>query len=196
MEKIVPKLMKDFAKELIVEANLLINKQKNRKIKRRKQMKCQKCGSDRVVSITAKCPDGFTVSTGDNVNFNSTDIENLCDGEYVDPDVCLDCGQVQGQFPVAFNGKLVTDERSPLPEDLCKSVDDWIAESKNHKCDKKDLIASDFPPSVIGCVCTGCGKYFGVKLSDVSKTIGSLDAETKKTFGSAVGRQNLAKSFN
>jgi len=59
-------------------------------------MKC-KCGSDRILHLQAKCSDMFSMS------YNSLDYSGYVpftfpfggDEDYVEMDICLDCGQIQ-----------------------------------------------------------------------------------------------------
>lgn len=70
-------------------------------------MKCQRCGSNRLAEISGKSSD-----------CNSIDIEGkkfdgyvpndigIGGGDYIEMSWCLDCGQIQGEWPV-------------YPEDVC-----------------------------------------------------------------------------
>ena len=69
-------------------------------------MTCQRCKSNRIVNILAKCSDGC------HFDFPSEGIRRLgyapripyvtgFDEDYVEFSVCLDCGQMQGEFPTA-----------------------------------------------------------------------------------------------
>lgn len=64
--------------------------------------KCDKCGSDRVIGFSAKCKD-LCVSTykGEEYDGYVPKIPGFADeyGDYLQPDICLDCGKVQGDFP-------------------------------------------------------------------------------------------------
>lgn len=64
--------------------------------------KCQKCESDRVVFFSAKCSDlFFSRYKGKEHNGYVNLPDHLQDyGDYVDIDLCLECGQVQGKFPM------------------------------------------------------------------------------------------------
>lgn len=65
-------------------------------------MECDSCGSDRVCSLSAKCSDMFGLTLGD------LEIENdyvpgdfgIGGGDYIRFDHCLDCGKIQGEFPL------------------------------------------------------------------------------------------------
>jgi len=64
-------------------------------------MRCQKCKSNRILSISCKhsdCWDGEF--KGKEHSGYAPSIEGVCDGDDTSPDICLECGQVQGKFPV------------------------------------------------------------------------------------------------
>lgn len=67
-------------------------------------MACQRCKSKRVAHINGKCRDlcFFRVGKGkEHDGYVPTDI-GLEDGygDYIEFSYCLDCGQIQGKFPV------------------------------------------------------------------------------------------------
>jgi len=96
-------------------------------------MSCDSCGSDRILSLNAKCSDRCTASfNGVHREGYAPSVANVSGGDYVTPSVCLECGKVQGSFPVegpeGFE-PLVCDEcgeqpdpwkRQPEPGDRCK----------------------------------------------------------------------------
>lgn len=64
-------------------------------------MTCQKCGSNRIAVISGKCSDlcsvdvpGFELHHGYVPDFIGEY------GDYIRLKLCLDCGQVQGTFPI------------------------------------------------------------------------------------------------
>ena len=64
--------------------------------------KCDKCGSDRVISYSAKCSDlCFTRYKGKEYDgyVPRVDIDIDEYGDYLQPSICLECGKVQGKFP-------------------------------------------------------------------------------------------------
>ncbi len=63
-------------------------------------MKCQKCGSDRVLVCYAKASDcqNYTLAGKFKEGYAPT-IDGICGGDDLCPDICLNCGQVQGEFP-------------------------------------------------------------------------------------------------
>ena len=65
-------------------------------------MECDTCGSDRVADINGKCSDLFFLSLGEK------EIENdyvpgdfgIGGGDYIQLSYCLECGKIQGDFPL------------------------------------------------------------------------------------------------
>lgn len=70
-------------------------------------MACQKCSSDKIFSVTAKCTDlCFVVSdTGKEHDGYVPENIGIGGGDYVRIKYCIDCGQIQGTFPINFKGK-------------------------------------------------------------------------------------------
>ena len=64
-------------------------------------MACQKCKSERVASASGKVSDMFHWSSGD-YQHDGYVPEGLGvgGGDYFEVEYCLDCGQMQGKFPV------------------------------------------------------------------------------------------------
>ena len=66
-------------------------------------MSCQRCKSKRVMHVTAKCSDLCRVQIGDKEHdgYVPTDVVFGKDGfgDYVEFDLCLDCGQMLGTWP-------------------------------------------------------------------------------------------------
>lgn len=65
-------------------------------------MSCQRCGSDRVAEIGAKCSDccGMNYKNYNHDGYVPGDL-GIGGGDYVEFKWCLECGQIQGEFPVA-----------------------------------------------------------------------------------------------
>lgn len=64
-------------------------------------MSCQRCGSIRVASVSAKCSDLCFVSIGDAEKDGYVPHDmGIGGGDYVEFDICLDCGQVKGEWPL------------------------------------------------------------------------------------------------
>lgn len=63
---------------------------------------CQQCDSERVLKVSGKTSDMCFVSLGQKErNGYVPGGLNIGEGDYLDFAVCLDCGQLQGKFPVA-----------------------------------------------------------------------------------------------
>ena len=64
-------------------------------------MSCQRCESERVADFGAKCSDMFNVSLGDKEHDGYVlDDLGIGGGDYINVEFCLDCGQMQGDFPL------------------------------------------------------------------------------------------------
>jgi hypothetical protein len=65
---------------------------------------CQRCGSHRVADAGGKCSDMSHFSLGDiDHNGYMPDEVGLGGGDYIEITYCLDCGQLQGKFPLALS---------------------------------------------------------------------------------------------
>ena len=80
---------------------------------------CFKCGSDRVASIQGKSSDlsDFGYQGWEHSGYLPY-VDNICGGDYIEFSVCLECGQVQGNFPVSDEG--INEKRKEEEED-----EDW-----------------------------------------------------------------------
>ena len=64
-------------------------------------MNCKNCKSERIAGIGAKCSDRFNASIGDKSHDGYVlDDMGVGGGDYIDIDFCMDCGQIQGKFPL------------------------------------------------------------------------------------------------
>jgi hypothetical protein len=64
-------------------------------------MKCQKCDSDRVLNVSGKCSDMCSYSLkGQEADGYVPDDMGVGGGDYLEVNVCLDCGQLQGEWPL------------------------------------------------------------------------------------------------
>jgi hypothetical protein len=62
---------------------------------------CQRCSSDRILHISAKCSDLCSASYKELEKDGYTpDLPFTEYGDYLCPTICMECGQVQGEFPV------------------------------------------------------------------------------------------------
>lgn len=64
-------------------------------------MICEKCNSNRVASISGKCRDSF-YCTIKNKEYDGYVLDEIGIGsdDYIEFEYCLDCGQIQGNFPL------------------------------------------------------------------------------------------------
>jgi len=65
-------------------------------------MSCQRCSSDRILRVSAHHNDRFCCDfKGERIveADYAPYITGICDGDDTDFEVCLECGQVQSQFP-------------------------------------------------------------------------------------------------
>jgi hypothetical protein len=94
-------------------------------------MSCQKCASPRIFSVYAKCSDLCTIETNTRLEHDGyvpQEIGISTDSDAVNFDYCIDCGQIQGTFPINFSGKFGDDE------------DDLDVDEDTDEQDKKDCI--------------------------------------------------------
>ena len=64
-------------------------------------MACQRCGSERIAEVGGKTSDLCFVAVGDKEHDGYVPGDmGIGSGDYIDFDFCLDCGQMQGEFPV------------------------------------------------------------------------------------------------
>ena len=84
---------------------------------------CQRCNSDRILVMSARCCDQFFAKIKDH-RYEGIVLDGLglSGGEYVGFDLCLECGQVQGEFPLPRHdleeGKLTESKGTPFLEAL------------------------------------------------------------------------------
>ena len=67
-------------------------------------MECQSCGSERILSISGKVSDKFVLWLYNNNEkeydgYVPDDLE-IGGNDYIEFNYCLECGQIQGDFPV------------------------------------------------------------------------------------------------
>jgi len=64
-------------------------------------MACKNCGSERILSVNGKCSDCCSLSFNnvDQVDYNPGDC-GIGSGDYIRFELCLNCGQIQGDFPI------------------------------------------------------------------------------------------------
>ena len=89
-------------------------------------MKCQKCESDRIASFSAKCRDLSSTRIGDVEEDGYLPYDmGVGGGDYLDIEVCLDCGQLQGAWPLPE-----TKLERKSSKNTKKRVEEWVAPTK------------------------------------------------------------------
>ncbi len=79
-------------------------------------MNCQTCNSDRISNVVAHSKDSSSISyRGHETDGYFQNIDNVCSGDDMDITVCLECGQLQGNWPV----------EDPKIEQECISCDEY-----------------------------------------------------------------------
>ena len=63
-------------------------------------MTCQRCQSNRIITISGKCCDSFSAVYNDQI-YDDYVLGGIgCGGgDYIEMEYCLECGQIQGDFP-------------------------------------------------------------------------------------------------
>lgn len=100
-------------------------------------MNCQSCNSDRIANVYAHASGNGSISyRGLTTDDYFQNIENVCSGDDMDITVCLDCGQLQGKWPVkdpVFEQECWQCEEVqevPFGERLCPSCGDQFFDSR------------------------------------------------------------------
>lgn len=67
-------------------------------------MTCQQCKSNRLATVCGKTADCCYVEIGEKSHngYVPTDMRIGHNGDYISFSYCLDCGQIQGKFPVGL----------------------------------------------------------------------------------------------
>lgn len=63
-------------------------------------MSCQRCNSDSIVNVNGKCSDLCHWTYKDQEFDGYATMPVIGHGDYIKIKYCLDCGQIQGNFPV------------------------------------------------------------------------------------------------
>ncbi len=93
-------------------------------------MSCQRCQSQRINSVTAKCSDlcGGNVKGRDYEGYVPADL-GIGGGDYVEFSYCMDCGQMQNNFPLPQS----TIEKDLEDSDLMDFFLNWDLEPAGFK---------------------------------------------------------------
>lgn len=99
-------------------------------------MTCQTCKSTRIAKVNAKCDDrcNFSVDYRRKSDYVPRKAGLGSGGDYLQMDYCLNCGQIQGKFPVPILD--IEEEDSEEPEKNADSGslfggDGWLEEWAN-----------------------------------------------------------------
>ena len=102
-------------------------------------MNCITCKSERVASVSAKCNDTFSVQVGgvNETNYVNSDF-GIGSDDYIRISYCLNCGQIQGKFPLeATELESIADRNKsgyiePYECDYCPSEFSTMEELEEH----------------------------------------------------------------
>ena len=75
-------------------------------------MECDNCGGDRVANINGKCSDRCSLQLGEleiEDDYVPSDF-GIGGGDYIEFELCLDCGKLQGDFPLEITELELNDE--------------------------------------------------------------------------------------
>ncbi len=62
---------------------------------------CQNCNSERLMNVSGKCNDLCSLTIGEmERNDYVPDFIGIGGGDYIAFEYCLDCGRIQGDFPI------------------------------------------------------------------------------------------------
>lgn len=77
--------------------------------------KCRECGAQRIAYIGGKCSDlGDFHYNGWKHSGYMPQIDHICGGNSIDINVCLECGQIQGDFPISE--EVINERRGEMEE--------------------------------------------------------------------------------
>jgi len=64
-------------------------------------MACKNCESERIASVSGKCSDMCSITLGESERNDYVPKDmGIGGGDYLEFSYCLDCGQIQGEFPL------------------------------------------------------------------------------------------------
>lgn len=103
----------------------------------REDGKCQRCKSARVAMLNGKCSDMCSVNIGDREHEGYVPRElGVGGGDYVDLSWCLDCGQLQGEFPIPKH-ELEGAQDAEVEDVQCGECG-WFNGKHKHTCSNED----------------------------------------------------------
>ena len=116
---------------------------------------CERCNGHKIAKVLSKSPDGYSVFIND-VEYINPVANNMFDGEYLEFSVCLDCGLVQGDFPIQIDSDPFVPQ--PLQPETHVDPETFFRDCFNHDCGSDNLLSADNPMMLrLGYVCKKCG---------------------------------------
>lgn len=118
-------------------------------------MACRECNSERLVSIQGKCSDLFVASTSvlEYSGYVPSDL-NIGGDDYIEFQFCLECGMIQGDFPVQSEVITACTVSGFYEDGLCPDCGYSIPE---------DVVINDS--------CENCGHVFSIDAGDLPKGV-------------------------
>lgn len=154
-------------------------------------MKCQNCDSERILKLDAKCPDGFRARVGNDSYVHLT-VDGVCSGEYIEPRICLDCGQTQGSWPFQIEDDPWV---APPAPDFFTDAKKWYDTCREHAGHGGMVCANSSEHMALGFTCHPCGKWFPIHLYRFKNTSESIPADDRILLMSAEGRRTILEKW-
>jgi len=100
-------------------------------------MSCQNCKSNRIMSITGKCNDtcGGDINNVEFEGYVPKDL-GIGGGDYIEFSYCLNCGQIQGKFPLPVSGL----EEKISKEEFLQFYENYFTQGKLFSGDTRHII--------------------------------------------------------
>lgn len=92
-------------------------------------MNCQRCKSERVLRVRVSHSDRghFYLGNESHIGY-APDISNICNNDDTFPDICMNCGQTQGDFPKDAPKQLVARSKCDCSDEDRSTHDDGDGE--------------------------------------------------------------------
>jgi len=116
-------------------------------------MNCQKCASIRIAEFSAKCKDLGWAKIGDSEKDGYLPYDmGVGGGDYLEISVCLDCGQLQGQWPLPETNLERKGKKST-------QVGAWVPDLKywQYLAELKDVVKANLNNGIIHVIPTLIG---------------------------------------
>lgn len=129
-------------------------------------MSCKHCGNY-LIKLSAKCYDNLTLSYEDPrlVDYSNTNLGFHYDGKVLDLSYCLQCGKIDGNFPVVQNESVKLEE-SPTVYigEMIKKFYDYVMLGDTKHADKlMRQLSVRMSPSDVSTLVELWGNYEGIK---------------------------------